>query len=40
MIALEDYLKKATEGTSGVPIDYYLRDISKSVLAEMWVAKY
>ncbi|TGO30147.1 hypothetical protein BPAE_0007g00230 [Botrytis paeoniae] len=40
MTALEDYLKKAAEGTSGVPINYYLKDISKSMLAEMWVAKY
>ncbi|KAM0151373.1 hypothetical protein ACHAPG_008271 [Botrytis cinerea] len=29
MIALEDHLKKAAEGTSGVPINYYLKDISK-----------
>ncbi|KAM0130031.1 hypothetical protein ACHAP3_007502 [Botrytis cinerea] len=40
MITLEDHLKKAAEGTSGVPINYYLKDISKSMFAEMWVAKY
>ncbi|KAH6655340.1 hypothetical protein BKA67DRAFT_560390 [Truncatella angustata] len=40
MTALEDYLKKAADGNSGVPINYYLKDISKSMLAEMWVAKY
>ncbi|KAI8628056.1 hypothetical protein F5Y19DRAFT_439418 [Xylariaceae sp. FL1651] len=40
MTALEDYLKKAAEGTSGVPINYYLKDITKNMLAEMWVAKY
>jgi len=40
MTALDDYLKKAAEGTSGVPINYYLKDISKGMLAEMWVAKY
>ncbi|EHA46814.1 hypothetical protein MCOR27_002446 [Pyricularia oryzae] len=40
MTALEDYLKKAAEGTSGVPINYYLKEIDKSMLAEMWVAKY
>ncbi|KAK4185144.1 hypothetical protein QBC35DRAFT_534420 [Podospora australis] len=40
MTAFEDYLKKAAEGTSGVPINYYLKDITKSMLAEMWVSKY
>jgi hypothetical protein len=40
MTALDDYLKKAQEGTSGVPINYYLKDITKTMLAEMWVAKY
>jgi hypothetical protein len=40
MIALEDYLKKAADGVAGVPINYYLKDIDKTMLAEMWVAKY
>jgi hypothetical protein len=40
MTALEDYFKKAAEGTSGVPINYFLKDISKGMLAEAWVAKY
>ncbi|KAI4178801.1 MAG: hypothetical protein L6R41_008202 [Letrouitia leprolyta] len=40
MTALEDYLSKAGESTSGVPINYYLKDITKGMLAEMWVAKY
>lgn len=40
MTALEDYLKKAADGSSGVPINYYLKDITKNMLAEMWVAKY
>jgi len=40
MAALDDYLKKAAEGTSGVPLNYYLKDITKGMLAEMWVAKY
>ena len=40
MTALEDYLKKAADGASGVPINYYLKDITKGMLAEMWVAKY
>ena len=40
MTALDDYLKKAANGTAGVPINYYLKDINKGMLAEMWVAKY
>ncbi|KAG8527224.1 uncharacterized protein KY384_008654 [Bacidia gigantensis] len=40
MTALDDYLKKAAGGTAGVPINYYLKDITKNMLAEMWVAKY
>ncbi|KAK6505008.1 hypothetical protein TWF481_006940 [Arthrobotrys musiformis] len=40
MTALDDYLKKAAEGTAGVPINYYLKDITKIQLAEMWVNKY
>lgn len=40
MTALDDYLEKATEGTSGIPINYYLKDITKSALAQTWVAEY
>jgi hypothetical protein len=40
MTALEDYFKKAAEGSSGVPINYFLKDITKGMLAEAWVAKY
>lgn len=40
MTALEDYLKKAAEGNSGVPVNYYLKDIDKRMLAELWIAKY
>lgn len=40
MTALDDYLRKAAEGKSGVPINYYLKPITKDMLAEMWVAKY
>jgi hypothetical protein len=40
MTALDDYLKKASGGESGVPINYYLKDITKGMLAEMWVGKY
>lgn len=40
MTALDDYIKKAAEGECGVPLNYYLKDITKDMLAEMWVAKY
>jgi len=40
MTALDDYLKKASAGSAGVPINYYVKDITKGMIAEMWVAKY
>ncbi len=40
MVALDDYLKKVPESKSGIPVNYYLKDITKGMLAEMWVAKY
>jgi len=40
MSALDDYLKKAAEGNSGVPLNYFLKDISKLDLAQAWAAKY
>ncbi|KAK0611967.1 hypothetical protein B0T14DRAFT_500943 [Immersiella caudata] len=40
MTALEDYVAKVAEAESGVPLNYYLTDITKGMLAELWVAKY
>jgi hypothetical protein len=40
MNAMEDYITKCLAGNIGVPINYYLKPITKSQLAEMWVAKY
>lgn len=40
MTAYDDYTQKAMEGNIGVPINYYLKDITKEELVEMWVAKY
>ncbi|KAJ3469576.1 hypothetical protein MRS44_003641 [Fusarium solani] len=40
MTALEDYVTKVPDATSGVPLNYYLKDITKGMLAEMWLAKY
>lgn len=40
MTALEDYIDKALCGEIGMPINYYLKPITKSQLAQMWVDKY
>ena len=40
MTAFEDYVQKALNGDSGMPINYYLKRITKSDLAKMWVQKY
>ena len=40
MTAFEDYAEKALAGNIGVPINYYLKPISRAQLAQMWVAKY
>lgn len=40
MTAFEDYVDKAIAGDIGVPINYYIKNISRAQLAEMWVAKY
>lgn len=40
MDALEDYVNKCMSGNVGVPINFYLKPISKSELAQAWLAKY
>ncbi|WNG16251.1 hypothetical protein [Cystobacter fuscus] len=40
MTAFEDYVDKALAGNIGVPINYYLKSLTKSALAHLWVAKY
>lgn len=40
MDAMEDYINKCLSGNIGVPINYYLKPITKSQLAEMWMSKY
>lgn len=40
MTALDDYISKAMSGEIGMPINYYLKPITKSQLAQMWVDKY
>ena len=40
MDAMEDYINKCLDGNIGVPINYYLKPITKAQLAQMWVSKY
>ncbi len=40
MNALEDFIDKALKGEIGMPINYYLKPITKRELAQMWVNKY
>lgn len=40
MDALDDYIQKCLAGNIGVPINYYLKPVTRSQLAEMWMAKY
>ncbi|GLS24569.1 hypothetical protein [Marinibactrum halimedae] len=40
MTAFTDFVNKAIAGNVGVPINFYLKPITASQLAQMWVAKY
>lgn len=43
MLAFDDYVTRAgaaKDGTFGVPINYYLKPITRSQLAQMWMSKY
>lgn len=42
MTALDDYIQKCIEGGEnlGVPINYYLKPITQSMIARNWMAKY
>lgn len=40
MTAFTDFVQKASAGNIGIPITYYLKPITASQLAQMWVAKY
>ncbi len=40
MTALQDYVDCARAGSVGVPINYYIKHITKLQLAQMWIAKY
>lgn len=40
MKAMEDYVNKALAGNLGVPVNFYLKNISRSDLAQAWLKKY
>lgn len=40
MAAMDDYIDKCLQGNLGVPINYYLKPITRSQLAQMWMSKY
>jgi hypothetical protein len=43
MQAFDDYVTRAgaaKDGTFGVPINYYIKPITRSQLAQMWMSKY
>ena len=40
MTALEDYVEQAKTSSVGVPINYFIKTITKSHLAKMWMKKY
>lgn len=40
MEALDDYIQKALAGNLGVPINYYVKPVTQSELAQMWMTKY
>jgi hypothetical protein len=40
MDALDDYIQKCLSGNIGAPITYYLKRVTASQLAQMWMAKY
>jgi hypothetical protein len=40
MDAMEDYINKCLSGNIGLPINYYIKPITKSQIAQLWLAKY
>lgn len=40
MNAMEDYINKCIEGNLGIPINFYIKPITRSQIAQMWMAKY
>ena len=40
MVALDDYVKKAGDGKIGVPINFYIRYVTKKDVAKLWMQTY
>lgn len=40
MTAFEDYISKINQGKTGVPVNYYLKNITRGQLAQLWLARY
>lgn len=40
MTAFEDYLEEVKQGDSGVPVNFYVKHISRQRLIRMWLARY
>ncbi len=40
MEAMEDYINKCLSGNIGLPINYYVKPITKSQIATLWLQKY
>ncbi|MCY1384657.1 hypothetical protein D9M69_729430 [compost metagenome] len=40
MTAFDNYVAAARKGGIGVPINYYLKPITRTQLAQMWMNKY
>lgn len=39
-VALDDYVGKASDGQTGVPINFYLKYVTKRDIAKSWMEKY
>lgn len=40
MTAFDDYVQQATKGEDGVPINFFIREITKSAIAKAWMKKF
>ena len=40
MTAFEDYITKASEGESGIPINFYIKRLTKNDVAKAYIRKY
>ena len=40
MTAFEDYIQKIKKGDAGMPVNFFLKTIARSQLAQLWLEKY